>query len=104
MLRRSSRKEGKVQKTLLFLPVNFSFFVPPCIGNTRKFLCSWEDGAPPQWLDYDAIKDTIAFEEWEEKEEELPEEIESKEETERKCKILLEVRKCSIMDSVFLFQ
>ncbi len=52
-------------------------------------------------MDYDAVKDTIAFEEWEEKEEELPEEIESKEETERKCKILLEVIKrvkCFIMD------
>lgn len=59
-------------------------------GATKQYMCSWMDGAEPQWVDAKYLKGTVALEEWEEACEVVPEVFDSEEELARKCALLAE--------------
>lgn len=59
-------------------------------GASKKYLCSWMDGAEPQWVDAKYLHGTVALEEWEEACEVVPELFDSEEEIAKKCALLAE--------------
>ena len=59
-------------------------------GASKKYLCSWMDGAEPQWVDVKYLHGTVALEEWEEACEVVPELFDSEEEIAKKCALLAE--------------
>jgi len=56
----------------------------------HQYLCSWVDGAEPQWIDASCLEGTPALEEWEEAEDEVEETHESPAIVSSKCSILCE--------------
>eukprot|EP00049_Salpingoeca_infusionum_P002945 m.61499 g.61499 ORF g.61499 m.61499 type:complete len:385 (+) comp11868_c1_seq1:82-1236(+) len=57
-------------------------------GAKKKYLCSWLDGAPAQWLDAKHLKGTVALDEWEDYAPDIEEVQESEEAIARKCETL----------------
>lgn len=56
----------------------------------KSYLCTWMDGAEPQWLKEEDLEGTEALEEWRELEEEVPEEFDDERAVEQKCAKLVE--------------
>ena len=54
----------------------------------HQYLCAWEDGSEPQWVDASHLKGQPCVDEWNEKEEEEPEIFDTKAELVKKCNTL----------------
>lgn len=54
-------------------------------GKSKMYLCTWTDGAPPQWVKEVDLNGTPALQEWKDLEDEVPEEFESDEVVAAKC-------------------
>lgn len=61
----------------------------------KEYLCTWMDGAAPQWIDGKHLLGTIALEEWIDAEEEIPEQYDASEVVMEKCLRLIELMKNS---------
>jgi NAD-dependent SIR2 family protein deacetylase len=59
-------------------------------GTKKQYLCSWMDGAEPQWVSCEYLEDTEALEEWDNAEEDVPEEFDNEEVVTEKCRQLTE--------------
>jgi mono-ADP-ribosyltransferase sirtuin 6 len=59
-------------------------------GARKQYLCSWMDGAEPQWVAAKHLEGSVALEEWEEAEDPQPEIFDEPPQVETKCEQLVQ--------------
>lgn len=61
----------------------------------HKYLCTWIDGAPEEWVDASVLKGSEALEDWKWREEAQPEMFDTASDVEEKCKWLADLIRAS---------